>query len=330
MNYAELPLDERIRMASDYALLLIEDSLNEESIVTGLQSQFFLTQEQALLALSRTRSVHKEAYNRSLNAAVLKAVASLFVSIVSATFYVAMGEEAGTFLILIGGFFLLSGLGAFALITQKILDRLFYSPTLIEKRLSKGDRDEPPRRDWTVNLFLGSFVLFAVATVLYLKQAGYEETRDVVTVHSLHLKRPPVRQSTGGDAERYYYLFQFAEYSNEFRFDESYYEYAGNNFQSQDFRVGDTLSVQVRSKDYYDKLYWHREGEVAVVNIINKNLPAIDLILRNQKVLRKNKVFFQAAALLIIVTFLFMLLRHKRAADKDKVAGIIRAHEIYL
>lgn len=74
MSYAELPLEDRIGQASEYALLLIEDSVLEEDVIKRLQETFALTEEQAMEALLKTRTEYSKEFRLLQKQSISRAI----------------------------------------------------------------------------------------------------------------------------------------------------------------------------------------------------------------------------------------------------------------
>jgi hypothetical protein len=327
MNYSELPLEERIRMASDYALLLIEGSLLEEDVLQNLQEMFLLTPDQAMEALQRTRQHHSSEYKSLQNASIFRAVGAVLVSLVCGCFYVVLGEEAGMALVLFGVLFLLVGLFSFVVIIQKLLDKFFYSPTLIKKRLDRSKDPKKEKLDWTLRLLALTIFALAISFFYYFKKSGWVNLKEVITLRGLQLDRPLQKESTGGRSLHYDYIFHFRDYPNRFPFQEDYYRYASEFFDADYLQPGDTITIQIRRSEYQDRLRFPGNGgKVDILNLIKNGQPLVNLESRNEKKLEWNRRLLTIAALTTLAAFFIMIIRHKMAADNDRRRGLARTY----
>src|SRR5689334_15557805 len=96
MNYKDLPLDERITLASQYALLLVADNKPLEEIIGILKSDYALTEEQAAQAFAAMRSNYKAEYNSTVRSNVLNALGAIGLCFFAFLLYYFMGKEMGS------------------------------------------------------------------------------------------------------------------------------------------------------------------------------------------------------------------------------------------
>jgi hypothetical protein len=318
MNYETLPVSQRIQMASEYALLLIEDSVQQEDIIKTLQETFFLSQDEAIKAYQKTRAEHSSEVGQLQNASIYRIIASFLACIIGGAFYVFMGREAGVVFIVLGVIFLGAGLLGFIAVIQKLMDKFFYSPSLIKKRIEKAKDPKKEKQDWTVQLFLLALFFFAIAGFNCYSKAGWVDLRKLKTVTGVKLAEPLKKHGTGGKSPSYYYVFRFQNHSNEFRFYDRYYNYVPGGFDASSFNISDTFSILVTRSDYEQKLYYPgNDRRVDIINIMQTH-PLIDLQKRNDKELSNNKMFFSITGFIALAALLVMLIRHKIAADKDQ------------
>jgi len=323
MNYSELPLKERIGMASEYALFLIEDSVLEEDVLKELQETFFLSEEQALDAVQETKNKNSYEYRRLQNTSIYKTITSIAIATICGCFYLAMGEEIGVVFMIIGILFLSLGVFSLVFLVQKLLDKFFYSPTLIKKRIERSKTPKKERLDWTLQLFALSFFFLIISFFNYFKKWGWVDLTELVTVSGLQLKQPLRKESTGGKSPTYYYVFYFRKYPNEFHFRDEYYSYASDKFNTGYLELNDTISIQVKTSDYNEKLRFHEgQEEVDIINVIKEGQPLIDLKKRNQEKLEQNRLFFIYLSIACAIVFLIMVIRHKIAADRDRRSAL--------
>lgn len=312
MNYADLPLQQRIDMAADYAVILITDHVTEDEIIRELASQFSLTEKDALVAYAKTRTKHREHVNKRQNESIRNAVVAIFFGLICAVFYLALGEELGWPVLLFGGFFLLAAFAAIGAVMEKLMERLFFTPGMIQERLERHKDGGVVRKDWSVNLFTGAIYLSFFASVIYLKQPGVEEVPNTIIIRNVKLKQP-IQISKRGDV----YQFQFEQFPNQFQLKSSYLDYTNYQFVPAMLQPGDTFSIEVPPKEYFEKLQLPRYDEISAVelrNLIIRSRPLISWTSRNEASRQQYKEIFLVALAAVVLSLLVMIIRHKMAA----------------
>lgn len=312
MNYADLPLQQRIDMAADYALVLVTDYVTEDEIVGELANMFSLSEKEALLAYSKTRTKHRQQFNKRQNETIWKALASVFICGICSIFYLAAGEEVGWPALLLGGIFLVGAFGAIGAAIEKLIERVFFTPGMIQERLEKNRYSDSKRKDWSVELFTAALFFAFFAGVVYFKKPGIEELKGTTIIHGVKLKRP-VETTKKGDG----YQFQFEQFRNQFHLKSSYLDFVNYNFSPQLLQPGDTLSIELRNKEYFGKLQLPQNDEVENVemnNILLHSKPLINWQARNVANQQQYEEIFLIALAVFVLSLVVMFIRHKMAA----------------
>jgi len=319
MNYSDLPVADRIKMASEYALLLVEDNIMYEDMIKDLQERFSLTQNEALTALERTKNDFSSEYKSLANASIFRAVTSIVTSVIFGLFYLFVGDEIGYLVAIIGILFLCIGFMSCIVLVQKMMDKFFYSPTLIRARIKRSKNPKEDKQDFTVYLFVFTFCLCLLAVFNYFKKSGIINIETLATVPGLQIKEKVYKESTGGKSPTYYYVFHIYGHKNEFRFYQTYYHYAEPDFRADDFKPGDTISIQLKPEDFFEKINnYSNEGVVDIINIIKDSRPIIDLASRNKSEEADNMRNLKIVGIICGLALLIMILKHKYAAKGDR------------
>jgi hypothetical protein len=319
MSYSHLPLSERMEKASEYALLLSGDLRPQEEIVAELQEMFDLTQDEAIGAIARMRRNYSKEYNKSYKESIRHGMASVFMGLVCGGFYFAMGKEVAGPVMILGIFFFLVGVGAVIFMLKKTEERFFFSIKAIRRKVSgagnEEEEDHPRRRKIDprgANLIVGIFfLLLAGACHRYYTKDGIIEPVQVSRVDKLVVFKPASRQSTGGRSARVYFLFLFEGHANEFRFYESYYEYAGKNADLGRYRKGDSLSVELLHEDAALMRAGSPE-DISIVNIIQNGRRLYDYEARNRAISKQNFSFIVYASLFFAGALILRIVVHQQ------------------
>jgi len=317
MNYAELPVSERIELASDYALLLIEDSIANEDIISDICERFFLSREEAILAFERTRTIHTSDFKKLQNNSILKVLGALFVSIACGLFYAFLGSEVGWIFIVFGSLFLFVAYAGFGVLVEKLLDKFFYTPGKIKRQLDKVlEKPGQERSDWSIQLFVFCFFAALVLLFNYLKKEGCIDVNGLRT-ESMVVSQPAEQKRTRAKRSTHCYAYHFYGFPNEFILSESYYIYGFSKFRSTVLAPGDAVSVQVK-KSEYNKVQSIRynleenEGKpIEIVNLLIGDRPLIDMAARNNDKMEKNKRYLLIALGAMVLSVTLMILRQK-------------------
>jgi hypothetical protein len=312
MDYKELPLEERIQLASQYALLLTADVKSNEEIIGILKADYALTDEQAVQAFASMSSDYKAEYNSTVRGNFLKALGLIGVSLAAFLFYYFMGKEMGSLGILAGilAFFCgTSALGAVVLLGRIVWDKL---NLLIVKKGRPGGTvsigyDQFDKMMGTF-VFI-SFFLLCLFSYEYFSNAGIVDENNIATIHNCIVTQPVRYENTGGKSRSYYYTFKFKGSDLEFNFFDRYYKYAKDVSLISTLKKGDTVSVQIEKADLPKTNDPTVSGRINLVNLAINNVFFIDHAYRNARVSKSNKISFYVLLAAFSVIVLVLLLK---------------------
>jgi hypothetical protein len=151
--------------------------------------------------------------------------------------------------------------------------------------------DKDGKAHWTIVLTSTAFVLFVVASFLYLGKSEIVNENEVAAIQDLVINDSVARKRTKGKNASYYYAFKFRGYDNEFRFFEKYYRYSDPSFANFYFNSGDTISIQILKKDLKNINDYNAKG-IMIVNLSKGKRFYIDHKTRNEQIDKRNKKFF--------------------------------------
>jgi hypothetical protein len=295
MDYKDLPLDERIKLASEYALLLVADNKPSEDITGTLKRDYALTEEQAAQALAAMRTDYKSEYEATVRSNFFKALGAFGFSLFAFLCYYFMGKEmgsAGTFLIVFAILFAFAGLGALAMMGRIIGEKLsaitFFKKPLFANHVRKLDEyDKALHTFICMSLF---FLCFAAWEYFFHKDII--DVNKIVTVNNCIITQPVKRESTGGKSPRYYYVLKFRGSILEYRFYNNYYNYSNHAWYFSELTERDTVSIQVKNKDLNTMRNEYSTGAIDVVNLGRHGRFLIDHASRNALLEEAHKKLF--------------------------------------
>ena len=309
MNYKDLPLEKRMVMASEYAVLLLADMKPVEQIIPVLQQDFDLTEEQARQAYADMRQNHRAAYNSTVNSNLLKTFGIIGFGGVGTLFYFFAGKEAGWFFWVFAVIFGLTALGGLLLLGGVVGERFKgfanaaqgkYQPPIPKKWL---------REAWNTAFTLG-FMFTIFMGIQYYFRIGTIDGNEIATVRQLIITEPVRFDNTGGKVKSYYYVFKFRGHNNEFRFFDRYYEYANYAIASFDCKEGDTVAIQIFNDDLEYLSNQYSTKDIKIVNLAKGKGFYIDHARRNTLVQQSNKANFKFTGLFLLAVIVIALVWH--------------------
>jgi hypothetical protein len=292
MDYKNLPVEERITLASQYALLLVGDNKPVSEIIGLLKRDYSLTQEQATEAFAKMRSEYKQEYVASTNKNLKDLISAIILIGFIVLIYYILGTEMGSwsaFPLVLAIFFGLAGLAAFTVLLRTFWEK--YTSTTRQIQNPSGLYSVITGKDgklhYTGQFTCIIFVLFVITAVLYFGKSELVNQKEIATVQKLIISEPLQTGYTGNRHKSYYYTFKFKGHSNEFRFNKAYYKYA---MYPLDFNPGDTVSVQINYDDL-NSVENHLDSEpVELLNVARGEGDFfVDHTYRNAQLNRRNK-----------------------------------------
>lgn len=312
MNYAEQPVEERMRMASEYALLLTDDNKDVDTIVQELRSMFLLTHPEAVQAYETMRRQHAAAYHGSINRSNLFTLGSAAFSILATAFFFLLGYEIrentiGQLFLVISALTCIAAIGAIGIIIRNWREkkRQVTTQPLRPGYLGiTGEKKLP--RELQILVFLPLLVL--IPTCRYTKGQGLLNTSYIEISHPkvLYKKLWKVKIPDKNHPS-FVYKFSFFEDPNIYELEEDYIKYPSANFYLDSLEVGDTLSIHYDRADrstIEDRYYSHT---ITIYNVSKRGIPYADLATRNKAVNQSNKEMIWTGAAAAIILALFII-----------------------
>jgi hypothetical protein len=304
MEYKDLPLDQRIELASQYALLLVADIKSNEEIIGILKQDYALTDEQAIQAFTAMRSKYRREYNTTVRSNALNALGSLGFSLLAFLFYYFVGKDlgrSGTLSYVIAFFFGIGALGAFFFVIKIVREKLS-KPAIAQKRqqviqvkmYSGANTSGLDNFDKTMGvLFLMSVMFLCGFGYNYFFNTGVVNEKKITTIHQCIVTEPVrhVREKSG-KSFYYYYALKLRGHNLECRFLDDYYEYIRNKRPIRAIQVWDTVSIQVFDKDldFFNDQY--STGKIDLVNLGIHGHFLLNHAHRNADIKRSHKTNF--------------------------------------
>lgn len=308
MDYKELPLEERIQLASQYALLLTADNKSNEEIFDILKSDYALTDEQATQAFASMRSTNKTEYNLTVRGNFLKAVGLIVFCLLAFIVYYFMGKEMGSLAPLswvVAFLFGICVMGAVVLMARIIWDKVSFR---VVKKGSYSISFDQFDKAMASFAFVSLFSL-CMGCYVYYTHVGIIKENEITTIHGCLLTEPVRHGHTGGKTTSYYYAFKFRGSNLEFRFFDYYYRYAKDVSRIKTIKKGDTVSVQIAKTDLPETNDPDASGRINLVNLAFNNVFFIDHNYRNARVNKSNQTIFYVSQVAMAVIILILLLK---------------------
>jgi protein-S-isoprenylcysteine O-methyltransferase Ste14 len=310
MSYKDLPLEQRMELASRYALLSVADDKTKEEIIGILKSDYELTESLAAQAYANMRSKYKKEYDAAIRSNIFKGLGSVGVSLFAFLIYYLPGKAMGRLGIV---FMILGILFAF----WGVVSLLLTIDTIWE-------RDGKPRKPDQVDQVLYILVTCAAIGLFFVTCENFFESDmldldKIVTVENCIITEPVRYESTGGKYPRHYYALKVRGHNVECRFFDKYYEYSNKAFLISELKEWDTVSMQMMNKysNYFEDQY--STGDIEILNLGRHGRFLIDHPRRNaqiKKALTRNFHVLLAVLggviMLLFLKNLYHLVQHSR------------------
>lgn len=305
MDYKDRPLDQRMELATQYALLLVADNKITSEIIGIIKSDYALTEQQAVQAVGAMRANYKNEYNSNVRNNFLKALGALGFSLMAFLFYYFIGKEmgsAGTLFIILAVLFGLGGVGALLGMGSIIGDK-FSKPAVVTEKVitskpKQVDSFTKTLYSWTaicgfILCFLGYQYFFGVGVV--------DETK-ITTIYNCIITEPVRKERTSEKNPRSYYVFKFRGNNLEYRFFNNYYKYSDGAFRVSKLMTWDTVSIQVMNKDLNLLRNKYSTEELDIVNLGLHNRFLINHSSRNTQIIKSQKnIFYVCLAIFVVL-----------------------------
>lgn len=294
MNYKDLPLDQRMELASQYALMLVADIKSNEEIIGILKKDYALTREQAIQAFTAMRSNYKGEYNSTVRSNLLKALFGIGICLLAFLFYYFIGKEmgrSGTLSYVIAFIFGIGILGAIILTVMIVWGK--FSKPAIQKQPFSASAPVFDKFDKTMaSLFFMCIIFLCIFAWQYFFNTGIINEKTITSIHQCIITEPVRRESTGGKNPRRYYVLKLRGHNIECRFFNDYYMYVRDGSLIRNIQVWDTVSIQIFNKDldFFNAQY--STGEINLVNLGLHGHFLVDHAYRNAEIKKSHKTNF--------------------------------------
>lgn len=337
MSYKDLPLDERLKLASQYALLLVADNKPTDEIIGILKQDYALTQEQAAQAFAAMRSNYKTDYNASVLNNLLQALGIIAFCVAAFLFYYFTAKEmAGlrTFFIIIAMLFGIMALLALIQTGRIILEKFSAPATPVSNSATLKEQSPFIRKidDVDKTLFYFCFIsllIFAFEAYQYFFDIGTVDVKKITTIDNCIVTERVRHESTSGKNRRYYYILKLRGHNLEFRFFETYYSHSREPYLIKTIKTWDTVSVQLRNEDLDLFEDQYSEEEIEIVNLKFQGRFLVDHDYRNARVRKDNKTTFYALLAVsgsLIILIILKNLYHYLQFKRRHLAGLPRRY----
>lgn len=295
MRYKDLPLDQRMELASQYALLLVADNKPVWLIISIIKKDYALADDQAIQAIKDMRINYKREYNAAVRSNLFKTAGAVVVSLAAFFYFYFMGKELGHANALITLWAILFGIGG--------VIALFVIGRIIRERFSKLTAQRPFITKPAQKLDNFDKFLQGVATIsgMLLCFAAYEyffhprsvDIKNIVTVDNCIITKPVKYEHTSGKSRSYYYAFKIRGSDLDIRFFDKYYKYSNGEWGVSKLKEGDTVSIQLLNQEafnYYQ--YPQNTNNLEIINLGQRGHFLVDHAYRNVRIRKEQKDFF--------------------------------------
>lgn len=297
MDYNTLPLEERMKHAENYAMILKDEVKLPEQIINELSTIFVLTKEQASQAYFNSKANNSAEFKRADKRKFSQLIVSSIVLAGCGFLYFMMASENG-----LGFFVVISFLCGLALIGTAIFAIKYFFGSLA------------PRFRWLKNLERNPFVKALPYTLAIFCWLGYRffwgevlleknmTKLDLKLDQDVELRKLKTKGST-----TYYYYFHFNGYQKEFRLNESELSFSSQDVNFLKKLKGDSIHLYVATEEmpkFHEVNMFNRFNRIT--NIIENNTAIIDFNERNITFEEQRKTYFTYAMLILTAHLLII------------------------
>jgi len=315
MNYEELSVEERIRLAADYLLIALEnEKAMLEDILKDTGTIFYLDQQQLQKAYTQIRSQKSKEFQSVFRKANLRVLSATIMGIILGILMIYLGLVIKEPLYTITGIVLAATglLSGSTLIYRYISDRRLFqgtAETTSENRQSKG------KNDVEKVLLAYGFIALCLTCITgwnYFAKSGYIDPQSTVSIPSKKLYHPVIQKSTGGKNARRYYQLEFCQDHHRYRLYKEIYKYAVSSFHTETIKPGDRLTIVVRKSDEKEATNEFGTGSIELVNLLINGEKLVDLPKYNKGTLWQNRLGFIISLLLSLILGVILFARRSK------------------
>jgi hypothetical protein len=320
MSYENLSVEERIDRAAEYALLLVADDKDVDTIVKELKEMFYLTEEQSMQAYEKMRTDHKSTYHTTVKRNNNKLLTIAVFGLLAAAGYFILGETIGDSgmgygAIAFAVLFVLSAVAAILMLIGNIGEKY--------RKPAQTENNKTMQLSRELRAVLG---IMLVTSLMYFfgSQENVIVEKELITIPSLVLYKEPELIRLSRKPHKHAFHFRFFETPHVYQFNDKYYDYRGGEYFIKDLHAGDTIAIQLE-QDQADRSQERYEPyTIKIVNIIKHDTPYTNHVYRNKQVIKNNEtgrwigLCVLAAALII---FAGAVLYKKRQQNRSTAAS---------
>ncbi len=308
MNYADLSVEERMKHATAYAVILNNDPLKiPEQIISELALTFLLNEQDATKAYLSCKKEFAQAYKASQKAKSSHYVIMLITFLIIGLFYLLISTESG-----------FSGFSFFALVFLLAIIGLL---SVIFKNLSEQYKlNHPSVIKLEKNIFFKALPFFALMWIVFLLQFVFTHIikENELSVKSFVLSEKVIQKVSGGRTSVRFYNFQFKGFEKEFHFKQNDYRFAKELTDFENMSINDTVVIEILKEDN-EKLnsinMFSKYNRVIGVRINNKTI--IDYNYRYNKIKESHTNWFYGASFMLFANLFFLGLGYNTLKNRD-------------
>jgi len=324
MSYKELPLEERIQRASEYALILISNDTQQIDTINDLMETFDLTESQAKQAYTLMREKFRSQFETATKSKIRLAWLVIITTPIIIAFFAFVSTEMGIIYLICAFLFGLIFIASVISLAYRYRER-FLSPEQgylsdrdREKKLaSASGKDE--NGSWTVGMPIFLLLFTCITFYLYYSHSSVVDIKDIIVKSDLiisdgvEFRQPKKKQAS--------FTFRFRGIKHEFLLFSDFYDFGKWRLNKDDFSIGDTLTIEMTRKGL-SKFKSIHERSIKVTNIAIDGQWLIDHSERNKNIEKRNKnnlIFSLLSFTGCLIAAYFWLRFRKRKTTGEKV-----------
>jgi len=307
MNYDDLSVHERIKHASEYAVILKNNPANTPgNIIAELAETFSLTKEQASEAYILSEEKFPEEHKKAARSKLRYYAAAIFIFFSIGLFYLGMWEQTGPMFFLI-----LAALSLFAIwivinLILKIISGIFFPnyPQLIKHFIVKT----------------APFLVIIWVFLLYQSKFGGTIKEEDIIVRPCMLAAKVMKSKSGGLFSEAYYEFSFDGYFKKFRFCQSDYIYADTLPHFEKYSPADTIYAELLEKDLrkiHTEAFFSKYNKIIGIQLNNKSI--VNYNLRSEAFREKYRHWLNIMTVILLINLLLIYVLIKDIKNKNSV-----------
>jgi len=332
MNYKDLPFEERMQKAMEYALILVSDERPGLDVINELKDVFGFTENEAKECYIQMRKKFDEPFEAAIKTKIRLAWTSLIGSTIILAFFAFISTEMGWFYFIYTFIWGTVLIGVVPFLARHYREKAMPlgAGYLSDRQRTQRLKLEKDGNDWTTGLPLTLFILAMITFYLFYTKNETLDAKDLYKKYGLIVADQVRRNDIGSKSSHYEMVFRFEKFSNKFEFDEKYYKYAKQKIASSDFSIGDTIAVEISMRDAIS-LQEGSDKDIAMTNLSfgESDDWLIDHEYRNKTIGQKNKNYFllSAGGFVFCLIIVFFYIRYRKG--KLEQTNFVQVGKIY-